>query len=168
MKTKANAESNLAILIKMGGASMKQMPQLKDVMTPFPHFIDADDSLEVAKEIMRKNEIRHLPVKQDGQLIGMLSDRDVNQVRAILSRYAEDREIAVSEVLNRELYTVPLNARLDLVLGEMAKRHLGSALVMKGEKLAGIFTTVDACKSYSEFLRKQFHCEDTDTEPEIA
>ena len=39
----------------------------------------------------------------------------------------------------------------------MAGRHIGSALVVKGEKLAGIFTMTDACRVLADLLRARFH-----------
>jgi CBS domain-containing protein len=39
--------------------------------------ISEDESLEVARDIMREWEIRHLPVMRDKQLVGILSDRDL-------------------------------------------------------------------------------------------
>ena len=35
----------------------------------------------------------------------------------------------------------------------MAQNHIGCALVVKNGRLAGIFTTTDACRHYSELLR---------------
>jgi hypothetical protein len=38
----------------------------------------------------------------------------------------------------------------------MARRHIGSAIVMRRGKLAGIFTAVDACRILSEYLDALF------------
>jgi CBS domain-containing protein len=45
---------------------------------------------------------------------------------------------------------------LDEVTSEMATRHVGSAVVLRHGKLAGIFSTVDACRLLAEFLRDRF------------
>ena len=42
------------------------------------------------------------------------------------------------------------------ILGAELREHIGSALVVKGGKLAGIFTMTDACRSFGEFLRSIF------------
>ena len=39
---------------------------------------------------------------------------------------------------------------------EMAKRHLGSVLVMRRGRLAGIFTATDACHAFGEFIRERY------------
>ena len=50
---------------------------------------------------------------------------------------------------------VDLNERLDVVLSYMAEHHIGCAAVTRHGKLAGMFTTSDACSSFAEFLREQ-------------
>ena len=37
----------------------------------------------------------------------------------------------------------------------MAERHIGSALVTRGGKLVGIFTTTDACRALARVLHEQ-------------
>ena len=61
-----------------------------------------------------------------------------------------DADLALTEAC-----MVDLSAPLDLVLAEMARRHLDSALVLKGPKLVGIFTATDACRAFAEFLRRE-------------
>ena len=56
------------------GLDPEQTP-LADVMTPAPHTIRPDQTLECAREIMRVQGFRHLPVVEDEETIGMVSSR---------------------------------------------------------------------------------------------
>jgi hypothetical protein len=38
----------------------------------------------------------------------------------------------------------------------MADKHVRSVLVVKGDKLAGIFTVTDACRHFAELLQSQY------------
>jgi hypothetical protein len=38
----------------------------------------------------------------------------------------------------------------------MAEHHIGSAVITRHDKLAGMFTTSDACRAYANLLREQF------------
>jgi CBS domain-containing protein len=51
---------------------------------------------------------------------------------------------------------VEMSAPLDEVAGEMAARHIGSAIVVRHGRLAGIFSAVDACRLLAEILRDRF------------
>ncbi len=42
------------------------------------------------------------------------------------------------------------------VLVTMADRHIGSAIVTRRGKLAGVFTTLDACRAFGRYLQENF------------
>lgn len=46
---------------------------IEKVMTQDARSIDVGETLEVARDTMRRFDIRHLPVTRDGKLIGILS-----------------------------------------------------------------------------------------------
>ena len=49
--------------------------RLADVMTRAPHTVDSDKPFGHALLVMQENGFRHLPVMQDGKLIGIVSAR---------------------------------------------------------------------------------------------
>ena len=63
------------------GANALTMP-VSALMTRAVLFCQAEDSVERAVAIMDKHHIRHLPVLQDGALIGVVGMRDVLAVKA--------------------------------------------------------------------------------------
>ncbi|HKB94329.1 MAG TPA: CBS domain-containing protein [Gaiellaceae bacterium] len=50
---------------------------LRDVMTPNPLTITAEDSILAAAQLMGERSLRHLPVVEGGNLVGIVSIRDV-------------------------------------------------------------------------------------------
>jgi acetoin utilization protein AcuB len=138
-----------------GRKSMKRMPTIKTVMTPFPYSVDAGASVNEAQEFMRTHDIRHLPVTEDGGLVGIVSDRDIKLMLGPDFAYPDGQELKVHDAMVAEPYTVDLSERLDQVLAHMAEHHLGSVLVTRKEKLVGVFTVTDACGHFAEFLREQ-------------
>jgi len=125
-------------------------------MTPFPWLVRAEDPLERAVALMRERDIHHLPVTRDGELVGVVTAREI-QIAESLNRGPEPRKpLSVADVSALERYVVDMGQRLDRVLLEMAERRIGSALVTRHGKLAGIFTMTDACRSFGEFLRSLF------------
>jgi acetoin utilization protein AcuB len=52
--------------------------------------------------------------------------------------------------MSTDVYKVPPDAALRSVAREMAKRKLGSAIVTEGNRVQGVFTTVDALRALAE------------------
>lgn len=133
----------------------KEVPAIKSVMTPFPYAIDQKESLERAKEMMSTHRIHHLPVMGEGTLLGIIRYRDL--VRTLeQGRGSDGSTVRVADVPREEAYVVDLSAPLDRVLRQMADQRFEAALVVKDERLAGIFTLTDACRCFAASLRQQF------------
>jgi acetoin utilization protein AcuB len=135
----------------MDPRQMERIPPIKAVMTPFPHSVGIDDSIETARAAMRAHAIRHLAVTEAGELVGVISAREIELATG--ARLVRDLPLAMANV-------VELTEPLDRVLFAMAKSHLGSALVVKRGKLVGIFTSSDACRIFGECLRNLFPNDD--------
>ncbi len=129
----------------------KPVPPVQKYMTALPHTIGQDQPLGVAERKMREEKIRHLPVLDGGKLVGVLTERDVQLVRGI--RGFEPETAKVDDVMSEEPYAVTPEAPLDEVAEYMARKRLGSAVVMQNEKVVGIFTAVDALQAVSDLLR---------------
>ena len=134
----------------------RHMPAIKAVMTPFPYSVTPEATLEQAQEFMRGHRIRHLAVARNGQVVGMLSDRDIKLLLGPDFAYPDSREITVEDAMVSPPYVVDLHASLESVLRHMAEQHIGSVAITRKGKLAGIFTVTDACRAFSEFLTGQF------------
>lgn len=128
-------------------------------MTPFPYSIDADADIADARAMMVEHEIHHLPVMHGGKLVGLLWDRDIRVARALESNLPREG-VAVGTVYNREPYVTDIGDRLDRVASEIARRRVAAAIVMRGDKLAGILTTTDICRLLAETLREHAHVTD--------
>ena len=130
-------------------------PQILAYMTPFPFSVDVDAPLAEARAFMRQRQIRHLPVTERGQLAGVLTDRDIKLALGPDLGSPPERELAVRDVFQPESYVVEAGTPLVMVAATMAERHVGSALVTRGDKLVGIFTATDACRALARVLRDQ-------------
>ena len=136
--------------------NMDHIPMVASVMTPFPYWIDVDESVRRARALMVEHTIRHLPVMRGGSLIGMLSDRDLKRALDPAIGLPPEDELFVRDVYISDPYVVDSRTALDVVLEHMAAHHIGSALVTSHGRLAGIFTASDACRLYCNHLRKLF------------
>jgi CBS domain-containing protein len=69
-------ERDYARKLILKGKSSKDTP-IKDLMTPNPFTVTPKTSIEECMKLMSGKHIRHLPVEENGTLIGMISIGDV-------------------------------------------------------------------------------------------
>ena len=125
-------------------------------MTPFPYFVDADETVERVERLMEEHKIRHIPVQQNGKVVGIVSERDLRHI-AIRSLPKEKKEqIRAREVMVSNPYVVTFDIQLNKVTKEMARRHIGSAIILHHGKLAGILSAMDVCRILAEILESEF------------
>lgn len=114
----------------------------------------ADQSIDELRQLMREHGVRHLPIMRGGDLVGVVSDRDL---RVALGLSAEHQiQVQASDIMATEPVTVASTSTLDQVATLMVERRIGSVIVSdaNGERL-GIFTASDALKALAEIVRAQ-------------
>jgi acetoin utilization protein AcuB len=142
---------------------VRKLATVQSVMTPFPHAVDVDAPLRIARQMMQQHGVRHLPVKRGSKLVGVLSDRDLKRSLDPALGISPGNELFVDDVMIHNPYVVETHERLDNALNEMADSHIGSVLVVRKGKLVGIFTATDACRAFCDYLRED-HPEPTGDE----
>lgn len=125
-----------------------------DAMTEPAIAIGPGDSLIDAARLMVDHAIRHLPVVDDGVVIGMLSDRDIRTYAGDPARFVEARgddgarALVVRDVMTPDVLTIhPRRPLLDAA-EELADDRLGAIPVVDADgKLVGIVSYVDVLRA---------------------
>ncbi|MGA9521851.1 MAG: CBS domain-containing protein [Myxococcaceae bacterium] len=113
-------------------------------MTPAPETVNLRCSIAEAYDIMQSLKVRHLPVVDDGKLVGILSERDL--CIAKIAHGIDPTDIAVGEVMIRDIYTVEPDTPIEEAALAMVEGRFGSSVVLSRGEVAGIFTTTDALR----------------------
>jgi acetoin utilization protein AcuB len=131
---------------------MKEQPLIADYMTRSPHSIGAARTLEDAHRLMRQHKIRHLPVVDQGVLVGIVSERDLALAETL--KDVDPRDVEVEEAMSPDPYVVSPDTPLQKVAITMWKKKYGSAVVMEGREVVGVFTTIDALRALITGIEK--------------
>ncbi|KPK14650.1 MAG: hypothetical protein AMJ62_12440 [Myxococcales bacterium SG8_38] len=123
---------------------MDKTSPIADFMTPMPHTVGSEQTITFAQKLMDKHGIRHLPVLHGGELYGVVSDRDLGMIAGL--NEVDPDQTTVEEAMTQDAYTVSKDTALFDVVREMLEHKYGSAIVVEGTRIIGIFTTHDAIK----------------------
>ncbi len=124
---------------------------VSDVMQTEVASLSSGDRLDLVEDIMNLGRIRHMPVLEDGRLVGVVSNRDL--LSASLSRTLDFddqhrrsfiRSVEVDEVMSRDLCTVEVDTTLREAAIRMLRRRVGCLPVVKPDgTLLGLVTETD-------------------------
>lgn len=134
---------------------MHALIPVRQYMSALPQSIDEDLSLDDAKDRMFALDIRHLPVLHEGQLIGIVSQRDIAVAEAILN--ADSAKIPVRQIMTAVPFSCGPDAHVEAVAREMEVHRYGCAIVVDPDhptKVVGIFTTTDALRALAEIVER--------------
>lgn len=132
-------------------------------MTPNPVTVSPRATVAEVWDLMRELEIRHVPVVEDGALVGMLSDRDLARldVARLLTAEGADalrRELAtpVIEVMSSDVIFVELETELSDVIGLLIEHRVGAIPVVRSgtRDVVGIVSYVDVLRAVQDLLEE--------------
>ncbi|MBS7325391.1 MAG: CBS domain-containing protein [Thiopseudomonas sp.] len=131
---------------------MKQLiVPVEEFTTPDPISIEETMGLEELLRLMSSNGIRHLPVMRDGELAGIISDRDV---RLFAGMPLEDRKgLTAGDIMTEDLLSIDASTPLDEAAMLMSAHKVSSLIVREDDQFLGIFTATDALNALVEVLR---------------
>jgi len=118
------------------------MKTVSEMMTVYPRCIAATDSIHEAHRLMRVEKLRHLPVLEGGELVGMVSERDLLRLEAAVD--VDQKRDPVRSAMSAPAFSVLPETPLPQVASQMRARGIGSVVVVSEGRVVGIFTTSDA------------------------
>jgi acetoin utilization protein AcuB len=116
--------------------------QIVNLMTPDPVTIDQHDKLSKAKAMMQAGNFRRVPVVDDGRLVGILTERDLQKYSGFLESTRVTAAMRTSLITVTPYNTVEYAARL------MLKHKIGGLPIVADGTLVGIVTTTDLLKAF--------------------
>ena len=126
---------------------------LELVMTPSPVTIHADASVEVAHQLLMQHHVRHLPVEHAGEIIGVLSERDVNLALSLTGEATAP--VSVFSLCSKPAYLVDKSEPIALVLRTMAEHRYGCVLVTQYGRLVGIASASDLMRGMAIWMERE-------------
>lgn len=139
---------------------MKHNIPVSTIMTQDVITLNRTDNLDTAEVLFKKNNIRHIPVVDQKEIIGMLSYTDLLRISFAdaVDEYEQDVDtivynmFTIEQVMAKNLISVNPNSTIKDVAEILSKREFHALPVVDNGKLVGIVTTTDLIN----FLLDQF------------
>jgi CBS domain-containing protein len=132
-------------MTRRGGTMAKNV---RDAMTKDPRSIGASASVVEAARLMRDEHIGSLPITDDEQLVGMITDRDITT--RVVAEPADPKTTSVADVYSRDLVSVEADDDLEEALRLMARHQVRRLPVVENGRLVGIVAQADIALSENE------------------
>lgn len=129
------------------------MLTVKEIMTLSPLTIEPGQPIKEARKKMASIACEHLPVLSGGQLVGVVSDRDILYVYG--RGFENSTEVLVGDVMIAEVFKVDSDAPIEEAVKLMLEKNIGSLLVTEYGKLIGILTQTDIMKLFLKDRNQQ-------------
>ncbi|MBI1997797.1 MAG: CBS domain-containing protein [Deltaproteobacteria bacterium] len=115
-------------------------------MSKDPVTVTAEDLLIQARLKMQRGGFRRLPVVSDGQLVGIITDRDIREHAGYLDR------TVVKTAMSKKPVTVTPATTLETAAQILLKRKIGGLPVMENGRLVGVITTSDILQAFLDVM----------------
>ena len=131
-----------------------------DLMTRDPLTVTPMETVEKADELMSENNIRQIPVTDDGELVGIVTDRDIRAyLNSAVITSPEARELtlktAVRDIMTTEPVFVGPDDDLQDAVEMLIEQKFGAIPVVgDAEGLVGILSYVDVLRCFLDQLQE--------------
>jgi acetoin utilization protein AcuB len=117
-------------------------------------------TLPDALKLVARRRVRHLPiVDADGDLVGIVSDRDLKQAMASPATSLEAHELLfllnrlrLEEIMTRTVVTIDPMSPVEEAARLMVRGKIGALPVVEGAELVGILTETDVLELFVDAL----------------
>ena len=123
---------------------------VREVMMASPVTLKPDDTLDLANDVISLGRIRHIPVVEEGTLVGLLSERDLMGAAASRifglkqkNKSALLKSVLIKDVMKKHLVTVKPQTPIKEAARLMAEKKVGCLPVLSDGNLVGLVTTTD-------------------------
>jgi CBS domain-containing protein len=124
--------------------------QVREIMSTDIEVVDRNDNLLTVEERMATKQLRHLPVLEQGEIVGIVTQRDL--FKATMSSamgYGEKAQkaylqsVRVKEIMTYPVITISPEAAVATAADMIITKGIGCLPVVDGTQLVGMITKTD-------------------------
>jgi CBS domain-containing protein len=122
--------------------------RIREVMTPGPETIQAGRPVAEAAKLMQAADAGMIPVMNNGDLHGTVTDRDI--ALRLVAEGKDAQSTTVGEIATTDVITIEADRDLSEALQLMAKHQVRRLPVIESGKLIGVVAQADVAREGNE------------------
>ena len=131
-------------------ANSKKPIPVSEWMTESVLAVETFDSIAIARQLMAKHRVNQLPVMDNDNLVGIVTDRDIRDAYPTslmidrteeIDRFAD--KVTVEAVMTHDVFIVRPETSLMTAVALLRRHRIGSLPVIQDKNLVGIITRSD-------------------------
>lgn len=130
------------------------------------HTVKPHDSIRHARKLMEEHRVNQLPVVAGGQLVGIVTDRDLRDAfpsvlehhRRRLGADANPDTVPVEDLMSRNVLTLGPQDTFEDAAALMRRERIGAVPIVDGHRLVGIVARSDVLEAFgalAQLLRER-------------
>src|SRR4030095_2243282 len=123
---------------------------VRKIMMGSPVTLKPEDTLDLANNVISLGRIRHIPVVEDGRLVGLLSERDLmgaatTEIFGLKQKRKSAllKTVMIKDVMQKRVITVKPDTPIKDAAQLMADKKVGCVPVVSAGALVGLVTHTD-------------------------
>jgi len=124
------------------------MPKVRDIMSSEVESASPDTTLEEVATMMKTEDVGAIPVVEDDELVGIVTDRDI--VLRCVAEGKDPSETNVEDVLSEDLETASPDMDVQDAVRLMSRRQIRRLPVVEDNRLVGILSLGDVAVKEDE------------------
>ena len=141
---------------------MKPNVAVSTIMTQNVLKLNLNDNLTKAEMLYKKHKVRHLPVVQNENIVGMLSYTDLLRISFVDAIDDDENEVestvynmfSIEQVMTKNLEKITSDTTIKEAAKILSKKEFHALPVVDHDVLVGILTTTDLIKYLLEQYEK--------------
>lgn len=125
-------------------SSTESQRRVRDVMTPNPRTVTPETSVVEAAKLMTSEDVGPLPVVEGGELVGIVTDRDL--VVRVIAEGRDPESTLVGDVCSSRPVSVSPDDDIADALRLLGEHQVRRLPVAEGSRLVGIVAQADVAR----------------------
>lgn len=126
--------------------------EIRDIMVDKVITTKKDATVKDVVKLMNKHEIGCLVVEENGEPVGIVTERDL--LKRVLAKSKELRNMKVREIMSEPVLSVTPNVEIEDAAKLMLQNKIKKLPIVEEGKLLGLVTLTDVLRIQPQLIRK--------------